>query len=98
MRRARVAVTALATSALVAGVIVPVVGNAAGACSSDWPMFQHDAARTASAGCTDIGTLTAPTLAPGWFVKTDGAVTAEPAVGAGSAYVGDSTGLTPAVD
>src|SRR5947209_881010 len=61
-------------------------------------MFQHDASRTASTTCTDIATVTAPTLAPAWFLKTDGAVTAEPAIVGGSVFVGGSPGIFRAVD
>ena len=80
------------------GVVGPTVTQAAAPCNSDWPMFQHDPARTATATCTSLTTLDAPTLQPRWFLKTDGAVTAEPAIAWGHAFVGDGTGVMHAVD
>ena len=80
------------------GAIVPPVGRAAGPCTGDWPMFQHDQGRTGSTACTDLTSLRAPALAPRWFFQTPGDVTAEPAVVAGRAYVGDGSGLMHAID
>jgi len=97
MRSHRAAIAGAATLLALAAVVVPAVGSA-GSCNTDWPMFQHDASRTASTTCTDIATVTAPTLAPAWFLKTDGAVTAEPAIVGGSVFVGDSAGIFRAVD
>jgi outer membrane protein assembly factor BamB len=78
--------------------VVPTLGRAATPCVADWPMFQHDAERTAAASCTAITTLSVPTLKPRWFLKTNGDVTAEPAVAEGLAYVGDGTGVMRAID
>ena len=90
----------LAALASLAGLtaVVPAVGHAGMQCSSDWPMFQHDIGRTATAACTLVTALSAPTLQPRWFIKTPGDVTAEPAVADGHAFVGDGTGLMHAID
>jgi len=45
-----------------------------------------------------LGTSNVTTLAPRWFVPTQGAVTAEPAVVNGTVYVGDSGGTFRAID
>lgn len=60
-------------------------------CSADWPGFQHDPAHTGAA-CGPISTANVSTLVPGWFFPTSNAITAEPAVVAGTAYVGDNGG------
>lgn len=77
---------------------VPAIGQAAEHCTDNWPMFQHDAARTGSDTCGGITPLTTPTLRPRWFVRTGGDVTAEPAVTDGHAYVGDGVGVLHALD
>jgi polyvinyl alcohol dehydrogenase (cytochrome) len=61
-------------------------------------MFQHDSGRTAAACGTSISRLNAPTLAPRWFVRTGGAVTAEPAVVGDTAYIGDGDGVMRALN
>ena len=61
------------------------------ACHTDWPAFQHDQSHTGAA-CGPITPANASTLVPGWFFSTSNAVTAEPAVVAGTAYVGDNGG------
>lgn len=60
-------------------------------------MYQHDAGHTAS-GCSQLSPSSAPTLHPAWFSPTNGAVTAEPTVAAGTVFVGDSTGVFHALD
>ena len=60
-------------------------------------MYQHDASHTA-AGCSKLSPSSAPTLHPAWFTPTNGAVTAEPTVAAGTVFVGDSTGVFHALD
>jgi outer membrane protein assembly factor BamB len=60
-------------------------------------MYQHDASHTAS-GCSQLSPSSAPTLHPAWFNPTNGAVTAEPTVAAGTVFAGDSTGVFHALD
>src|SRR5436305_11213299 len=98
MRRRRATLLAAVASLLTLAAVVPSVSRAANHCSTDWPTFQHDSGRTASATCTDLSVQRVPTLAPQWFVPTSGDVTAEPAIAAGRAYVGDGTGQMHAVD
>lgn len=94
----RVAVAVAMGAVVVTG--LPASGQpvAALACSTDWPMFGHDTARTAAACASSITRLNAATLAPRWFVRTGGAVTAEPAVIGDTVYVGDSVGIMRALD
>src|SRR5438445_13758186 len=68
----------------------------------DWPMYQHDTARTGAAGCTDIGPSNAATLAPRWFAPTKGGVTASPiavsdTVVSDTVFVGDNAGIFYAI-
>lgn len=98
MRRTRAAVLGSVLSLAAAAVVAPAVSRATGPCDPDWPTFQHDPGRTGSALCATVTALTVPTLAPSWFVPTSGAVTAEPAVVGGTAFVGDSDGVMHAVD
>jgi polyvinyl alcohol dehydrogenase (cytochrome) len=81
-----------------AAAVAPSVGRAATTCDRDWPTFQHDISRTGSATCGGVAAATVSSLIPGWFFSTSGAVTAEPAVAAGSVYAGDSNGVMHAVD
>ena len=87
------------------GLLLPLVAaTAAGAasssrgfqgisgCSPDWPSFQHDQSHTGST-CSQITPANVDTLSPAWFYRTSSAVTAEPAIVAGTAYVGDNGGL-----
>jgi len=78
--------------------VAPAATRAGIPCAGDWPMFQLDPARTASATCTSLTTAAAATLKPRWFLQTNGAVTAEPAVAWDHAFIGDGTGLVHAVD
>ena len=96
MRRATVIGAGLSLAAIT--VVTPAATQAAPSCTSDWPMFQHDPARTAHATCATLTTLDAPRLQPRWFLQTDGAVTAEPAIAWGHAFVGDGTGTMHALD
>jgi outer membrane protein assembly factor BamB len=96
MRRTTLLGAGLSLAAVMA--TAPAASQAAAPCSSDWPMFQHDPARTASAACTRLTALNVATLKPRWFLQTGGAVTAEPAIAWGRAFVGDGTGLMHAVD
>jgi outer membrane protein assembly factor BamB len=96
MRRATLLGAWLPLAAM--AVVSPAATHAAAPCNSDWPMFQHDPARTASATCTSLTPLDAPRLQPRWFLQTDGAVTAEPAIAWGHAFVGDGNGRMHAVD
>lgn len=66
-------------------------------CSDTWPVYQHDAGRTA-ANCSTLSNVSAATLLPAWFDSTPGAVTAEPIVSGNTVYAGDSSGLFHAVD
>ena len=79
-------------------VAAPAVTTSAAPCAGDWPMFQHDPARTASASCTSLSATAVATLKPQWFLQTAGAVTAEPALAWNHAFVGDGNGLMHAVD
>jgi outer membrane protein assembly factor BamB len=96
MRRATLLGAGLLLAATMAA--TPAATHAAAPCNSDWSMFQHDPARTASATCTGLTPLTAAELQPRWFLQTDGAVTAEPAIAWGHAFVGDGNGEMHAVD
>src|SRR3954470_3173791 len=96
MGRARLLAAGLSLAAVTA--VAPLASEAGTPCTADWPMFQHDPGRSATAGCTDLTPVDAPTLQPRWFLQTDGAVTAEPAIAWGHAFVGDGTGLMHAVD
>jgi polyvinyl alcohol dehydrogenase (cytochrome) len=70
-------------------------------CPASWPQFGHDqlhsAAATSCAGAA-LDSSDVSTLAPRWFVPTQGAVTAEPAVTGGTVYVGDTAGTFRAID
>ena len=62
-------------------------------------MYQHDAGRTGSSGCTPITTANVSTLAPRWFASTgDSSVTATPSVAGGHVFAGDSGGVFHALD
>jgi polyvinyl alcohol dehydrogenase (cytochrome) len=90
---------ACATGAVLA-VGLPATGQQAKAthCSSNWPMFQHGLSRSGAACGTAINRLNVASLAPRWFVRTGGEVTAEPAVVGSTVYVGDGSGLFHALD
>jgi len=96
MRRA--ALLGAGLSLVVIATIAPASSQAVMSCASDWPMFQHDQARSATATCTLLSTTGVATLKPRWFLQTGGAVTAEPAIAWDHAFVGDGTGLMHAVD
>ena len=96
MRRATLLGAGLSLATMMA--VCPAATRAAAPCSDDWPMFQHDPARTAVASCTSLTPLDAVKLQPRWFLQTDGAVTAEPAIAWAHAFVGDGTGQMHAVD
>ena len=81
----------------------PAVASAPSAspCPASWPEMGHDPLHSAAAsGCpgSALGTANVATLAPRWFVPTQGAVTAEPAVVNGTVFVGDSGGAFRAID
>jgi len=101
-RRTRRLVVAGAGVILALASAPAVVGGAARADSSacDWPMFQQNAARTASAPCGGISQTTVSTLHPAWFFadQNGGAVTATPTVSGSTVYVGDSSGYFYALD
>lgn len=70
-------------------------------CPAAWPELGHDPLHSASASACPgptLGTGNVATLAPQWFVPTQGAVSAEPAVVGGTVYVGDSGGTFRAID
>ena len=103
-RALRIAAGALTLSGA-ALVTAPVRAEApkAPACSSDWPEYSHDplhsaAACAAPASATSLSSSDALRLSPRWFTPTRSAVTAEPAVVGGTAYVGDAAGTFYAVD
>lgn len=96
MRRA--ALLGAGLSLVVIATVAPPSSQAVMSCASDWPMFQHDPARSATASCTLLSTTSIATLKPRWFLQTDGAVTAEPAIAWGHAFVGDGSGVMHAVD
>ena len=85
-------------SLVIGAAVAPAATTSAAPCASDWPMFQHDPGRTASATCTSLTTTAVATLKPQWFLQTGGAVTAEPAIAWSHAFVGDGVGLVHAVD
>ena len=97
--RVRTSLAVLAVGIVAAGgVFGPADGaqSAATRCRADWPMFQHDPGHSAT-GCTRIAPTNVATLAPKWFVRTGGAVTAEPAVVGGTVYIGDGDGVMHAL-
>jgi outer membrane protein assembly factor BamB len=96
MRRATLLGAGLSLVAVTA--VAPAAGRAGTSCTSDWPMFQHDPARSATTNCTDLTPVGAATFQPRWFLQTDGAVTAEAAIAWGHAFIGDGTGRMHAVD
>ena len=98
MRRGRVALCGTGAALVAVTAVMPASGQAARHCSTDWPTFQHDAGRTASATCTDLAPADVATLLPRWFLPTPGDVTAEPAIAWRHAFVGDGTGVMHAVD
>ena len=72
-------------------------------CPASWPEMGHDPLHSAQASlCAGSGPSVdqadAPTLTPRWFVPTQAAVTAEPAVVDGIVYVGDAAGIFRAVN
>ena len=82
----------------IAGLPSSATGVSPTACAdSDWTTFQHDQSHTGVA-CSAVTTSNVQTLVPGWFLQTSNAVTAEPAVVGGTAYVGDNGGIFHAVD
>lgn len=81
---------AAAGAALAAAPTAGPPGSGSG-CDTDWPAFQHDQSHTGAA-CGAISPANVSTMVPGWFVSTANAVTAEPAVVGGTAYVGDNGG------
>ena len=97
-RRLSVAALAGAAAALVAVPALAAPPGAASRCSGDWPMFQHDAARSGAACATTIDPADVGSLHQSWFSATSGAVSATPAVSGTRVYVGDSTGTFYALD
>ena len=87
----------VATTVAPAAAGTPSAAAASSACTSSWPMYQHDGHHSAS-GCSTLTPRTSSTMHPAWFSPTAGAVTAEPTVAAGTVYVGDSTGAFHALD
>lgn len=65
-------------------------------CSTDWPMYQHDPAHHAAAGCSGISASSVSQLHPAWFIQTPAAVTASPTIttvgGVEQVYEGDNGG------
>ena len=75
--------------------------SASSTCPAAWPEMGHDPLHSAAASACPgpaLGTANVASLAPRWFVPTQGAVTAEPAVVGGTVYVGDSGGTFRAID
>jgi len=65
----------------------------------DWPTFGHDLSRDFATPCPGVPTTaTVGQLAPRWVVHTSDVVTAQPAVSAGTVYVGAWDGTFYAVD
>jgi polyvinyl alcohol dehydrogenase (cytochrome) len=100
MVRLMLAAVAALAPVVVAGVI-PAQAAQPATCSPSWPQFSHDdrhsGAASACQGGENITASNASGLAPRWFVPTQGAVTAEPAVVGGTVYVGDSSGTFRAI-
>ncbi|HUZ44477.1 MAG TPA: PQQ-binding-like beta-propeller repeat protein [Acidimicrobiales bacterium] len=72
-------------------------------CPASWPEMGHDPLHSGQASvCPSAGAVIdqgdAATLTPHWFMSTQAAVTAEPAVVAGVVYFGDAGGTFRAVN
>ena len=92
---------AVAGGGALALTILPGAGSAAPAsapCSTDWPMYQHDASRTGAACAAGVTTANAATLVPAWQARTANPVTATPTVAGRSVFVGDAGGVFYALD
>lgn len=65
----------------------------------DWGMYGRQATRTFASPCdTAITPLTAPTLAPAWYVPTGASVTASPVVVEEQLFIGDWSSTMHALD
>ncbi len=94
-------------AALVAAAVLAAPARASApplsGCQTSWPEMGHDPLHSAQAtSCPGAGPAIdqadAATLAPRWFMSTQAAVTAEPAVVDGTVYVGDAAGTFRAVN
>jgi len=71
----------------------------AAAASCDWTTFGHDASRDFASTCPTVPTpANVATLTPRWVVRSSDVVTAQPAVSAGTVYVGAWDGTFYALD
>ena len=104
MAAAGASATATATFLLWSAPSGPALSSAAltdssgAACTTQWPMFQHDDSRHAAARCSQVNPLTVAGLHPAWFVPTAQPVTSSPVVSGGQVYVGDESGVFRDVD
>lgn len=102
MTRATAAAVIAVAGGLMGGGLLPgAINRAQSADACQWPMYQHDATRTAVADACPLRAITpsnVAALAPKWFVPTLAAVTASPTVVDGTLYVGDGSGKFYALD
>ena len=76
----------------------PPAAPASGVCGADWPMYQHDASRSAAACGSAVEAGTVATLTPSWVARTANPVTATPTVSGTQVFVGDAGGVFYALD
>ncbi len=94
MRRPGVAVSLARARAVVVLLVVSLLTTA-----GDWPTYLHDAGRSAaSVDESTLSTNNADTLVKSWTFKTGGIIAAEPAVVAGTVYIGSWDGYEYALD
>jgi outer membrane protein assembly factor BamB len=89
-------VTVTAGAAALSMAVLPGAGVAAttpSACSPDWPMYQHDAARTGAACGAQVTETNVATLVAQWQAPTANPVTATPTIAGGRVFVGDAGGI-----
>ena len=88
----------------VAGVIsgsalaAPVAHRAAAASSQDWPMYLHDASRSAATTDASLRVANAARLRPAWITQTGGIIEASASVVGSTAYVGSFDGYEYAIN
>jgi len=107
MSRLRLFSASAGLAALAAAAVLSAPARASApvtpSCPASWPEMGHDPLHSARASlCAASGPAidqaNASTLAPRWFVPTQAAVTAEPAVVDGTVYVGDAAGIFRALN
>jgi outer membrane protein assembly factor BamB len=74
------------------GVNNAVIGAVAVNAAAEWPMYQHDPARTGYAAASRVNVTNVTNLNQAWSYRTDGIVTGTPIVAGGMVYVGSWDG------